>query len=184
MPNYKFFEVKHTTPADHEKIVFKEFNLATANIKRVRANSHENEEEDNSNKKNVFHAQPMPDFNKVKPKTSVKKDHLSTTKAEPFQLTSDVRGQDKREKLLQQIEAEKKAQLERTKFKARDFNIQEFTQRAASLSGAGSGKTTPSSALMAVVKEFKLHSLMRSQQRDEFDKKLKEKHTEAELAEI
>lgn len=37
---------------------------------------------------------------------------------------------------------------------------------------------------MAVVKEFKLHSLMRSQKRDEFDKKLKEKHTEAELAEI
>jgi hypothetical protein len=37
---------------------------------------------------------------------------------------------------------------------------------------------------MAVVKEFKLHSLMRSQQREEFEKKMKEKHTEAEIAEI
>jgi hypothetical protein len=34
----------------------------------------------------------------------------------------------------------------------------------------GSGKTTPSSALIAVVKEFKLHSLMRSQQREEFER--------------
>ncbi len=41
MPNYKFFEIKHLIPADHEKIAFKEFNLATANIKRVRANSHD-----------------------------------------------------------------------------------------------------------------------------------------------
>jgi len=37
---------------------------------------------------------------------------------------------------------------------------------------------------MAVVKEFKLHSLMRSQHREEFEKKIKEKHTEAEIAEI
>ena len=124
----------------------------------------------------------MPDFNKLKPKTSVKKD-TCLTKAEPFQLTSDLRGQDKRKKLIEQIEAEKKAQIEKTKFKARDFNIQEFSQRAASI-GGGSGKTTPSSALMAVVKEFKLHSLMRSQQREEFEKKMKEKNTEVEIAEI
>lgn len=108
---------------------------------------------------------------------------MSLTKAEPFQLTSDLRGQDKRKKLIEQIEAEKKAQIERTRFKARDFNIQEFSQRTASI-GGGSGKTTPSSALMAVVKEFKLHSLMRSQQREEFEKKLKERHTEAEMTEI
>ena len=124
----------------------------------------------------------MPDFNKLKPKTSVKKD-TCLTKAEPFQLTSDLRGQDKRKKLIEQIEAEKKAQIEKTKFKARDFNIQEFSQRGASI-GGGSGKTTPSSALMAVVKEFKLHSLMRSQQREEFEQKMKEKNTEAEIAEI
>jgi hypothetical protein len=49
MPNYKFFEVKHSNPAEHEKIVFKEFNLATANIKRVRANSHDQDGEDLSN---------------------------------------------------------------------------------------------------------------------------------------
>jgi len=50
----------------------------------------------------------MPDFNKLKPKTSVKKE-ISLTKTEPFQLTSDLRGQDKRKKLIEQIEAEKKA---------------------------------------------------------------------------
>jgi hypothetical protein len=44
VPNYKFFEVKHNHPSENEKIVFKEFNLATANIKRVRANSQEQEE--------------------------------------------------------------------------------------------------------------------------------------------
>jgi hypothetical protein len=49
MPNYKFFEVKHSNPAEHEKIAFKEFNLATANIKRVRANSHDQDGEDLSN---------------------------------------------------------------------------------------------------------------------------------------
>jgi hypothetical protein len=37
---------------------------------------------------------------------------------------------------------------------------------------------------MAVVKEFKLHSLMRSQKREEFERKLKDKHTEAEIVEI
>jgi hypothetical protein len=37
---------------------------------------------------------------------------------------------------------------------------------------------------MAVVKEFKLHSLMRSQKREEFERKLKDKHTETEIAEI
>lgn len=56
MPNYKFFEVKHSNPAEHEKIAFKEFNLATANIKRVRANSHDQDGEDLSNQKTVFHA--------------------------------------------------------------------------------------------------------------------------------
>ena len=64
----------------------------------------------------------MPDFNKLTPKTSVKKE-ISLTKTEPFQLTSDLRGQDKRKKLIEQIKAEKKAQIEKTKFKARDFNI-------------------------------------------------------------
>jgi hypothetical protein len=49
MPNYKFFEVKQSNPAEHEKIAFKEFNLATANIKRVRANSQDQEGEDISN---------------------------------------------------------------------------------------------------------------------------------------
>ena len=45
------------------------------------------------------------------------------------------------------------------------------------------GKSTPSSALMAVVKEFKLHSLIRSQQREDFEKRVKEKETEVEAAE-
>ena len=49
MPNYKFFEVKHSNPAEHDKIAFKEFNLATANIKRVRANSQDQDGEDISN---------------------------------------------------------------------------------------------------------------------------------------
>jgi hypothetical protein len=84
---------------------------------------------------------------------------------------------------MQQIEAQKKAELERTKFKAREFNLQEFNQRSASV-GCGSGKTTPSSALMAVVKEFKLHSLMRHQKREEFEKKIKDKHLEQDLTEI
>ena len=73
---------------------------------------------------------------------------------------------------MQQIEAERRAALEMTRFKAREFNPAEM--RAASL-GGGSGKTTPSAALMAVVKEFKLHSLLRSQKRDEYDKLKREK---------
>ena len=36
---------------------------------------------------------------------------------------------------------------------------------------------------MAVVKEFKLHSLIRSQQREEFEKRVKEKETEIEATE-
>jgi hypothetical protein len=45
VPKYKFFEVKHKDQST-DKLVFKEFNLATANIKRVRSNSHE-EKDDN-----------------------------------------------------------------------------------------------------------------------------------------
>ncbi|MFN9904823.1 MAG: hypothetical protein ACK56F_01695 [bacterium] len=59
------------------------------------------------------------------------------------------------------MEAERKAELEATCFKARDFKPLPDA-RAASV-GGGSGKTTPSAALLAVVKEFKLNSLLRVQ---------------------
>lgn len=74
--------------------------------------------------------------------------------------------------------------MELTKFKAREYHKPaEQSVRAASV-GGGSGKTTPSAALMAVVKEFKLHSLMRSQQREEFEKKKKEKDQQLQKGEI
>jgi hypothetical protein len=39
VPNYKFFEVKHNHDQERSQVVFKEFNLATANIRRIRSNS-------------------------------------------------------------------------------------------------------------------------------------------------
>ena len=60
---------------------------------------------------------------------------------------------------MQMVEEERRAALEATRFKAREFKPT-YDMRAASL-GGGSGKTTPSAALKAVVKEFKLHSLLR-----------------------
>ena len=61
MPNYKFFEVKHHQP-DHEAIVFKEFNLATANIKRIRSNSSEDKKPELDKDTKTFHPLSMPDF--------------------------------------------------------------------------------------------------------------------------
>jgi hypothetical protein len=52
MPKYKFFEVKNNSSP--KKIEFKEFNLATANIKRVRSDSNEGEQQPES--KPEFHA--------------------------------------------------------------------------------------------------------------------------------
>ena len=82
---------------------------------------------------------------------------------------------------MEQVEAERRAALEATKFKAREFKPVEM--RAASV-GGGSGKTTPSAALMAVVKGFQLHSLIRSQQREEFEAKIREREEEKQQAEI
>lgn len=53
MPNYKFFEVKHSQERDH-KIEFKEFKLATSNIRRVRSNSQEDAKPEEES--HVFHA--------------------------------------------------------------------------------------------------------------------------------
>lgn len=74
MPNYRFFKIKQLQQeTESKKIVFKEFHLATTNIKKSIS------EEEQEIK---FHAIPMPDFNKLKP--SVKKETASLTKAEPF----------------------------------------------------------------------------------------------------
>ena len=124
----------------------------------------------------------MPDFSKMKPKTCTKREVPQLTKPMAPNFTTDVRGQDKRARLLQQVEAERRAELEATRFKAREFK-QPADARAASV-GGGSGKTTPSAALMAVVKEFKLNSLLRVQQREEFDKKKKEREEEHQKAEV
>ena len=94
MPKYKFFEVKGKESA--QRLVFKEFNLATANMKRVRSSSQEQSEEADKLK---FHAQPMPDFNKLKPKTCVKKD-AGGTKSTPFEFSTLNRGVDKHSKLM------------------------------------------------------------------------------------
>ena len=138
--------------------MFKEFNLATANIRRVRSNSQDEGKQTTEAETHVFHAQPMPDFNKLKPKTCGKRDLPQLTKPLAPSFTTDARGEDKKARLMQKVADERRAALEATRFKAREFKPSEM--RAASL-GGGSGKTTPSAALMAVVKEFKLHSLLR-----------------------
>jgi len=107
----------------------------------------------------------MPDFNKLKPKTCLKTEASSATKAAPFELSTINRGEEKRAKLLQQVEEERLHALELTKFKAREFKPQDLNQQRAVSVGGNSGKNTPSATLMAAVKEFKLHSLMRNQHR-------------------
>jgi len=95
----------------------------------------------------------MPDFNK--PKTCVKKDTLSITKAEGFKLSTIERGVEKRSKFIQQVEEERKREQELAKFKAREFKPQDLKPIIQS------GKTTPNTALLSIVKEFKLHSMQR-----------------------
>jgi hypothetical protein len=59
-----------------------------------------------------------------------------------------------------------------TKFKARELKPEILHQNPLST------KSTPTSkALMAVVREFKFHSQIRQQQREEFMKHLKEKES-------
>lgn len=117
----------------------------------------------------------MPDFNKLKPKTCAKREVSQLTKPQAPQFTSDARGEEKRARLMEQVEAQRRAALEATNFKAREFKPSDV--RAASV-GGGSSKTTPSAALMAVVKDFQLHSLLRVQKREEFDKKQREREEE------
>ena len=52
----------------------------------------------------------MPDF--TKPKTCVKQEVPSTTKIEGFHLSTIERGEEKKSKWMQQVEEEKKRQLE------------------------------------------------------------------------
>ena len=122
----------------------------------------------------------MPDFSKLKPKTCEKREVSQLTKPQAPQFNSDARGEEKRARLLVQVEAQRRADLEATNFKAREFKPSEI--RAASV-GGGSSKTTPSAALMAVVKDFQLHSLLRVQKREEFDKKMREREEEQQRAE-
>lgn len=93
MPKYKFFQVQHSKDSA-KKLSFKEFNLATAGIKRVRSTSHEAEQSE----EHQFHAQPMPDFSK--PKSCVKKDSITITKAEGFKLSTIERGEEKKAKFM------------------------------------------------------------------------------------
>lgn len=72
---------------------------------------------------------------------------------------------------MHQVEEERKRELEQAKFKAREF------KDIAPKPILASGKNTPSAAL---VKEFKLHSVQRCQQREDFERRQREK--EAELS--
>lgn len=88
MPKYKFFEVKHEV---QKKITFLEFNLNTERRisrsgTRKRSSSEDNEELDVHFK---FTALPMPDFEKIKPKTCLKKSVMKSLEMAPFQLSTN-----------------------------------------------------------------------------------------------
>lgn len=72
------------------------------------------------------------------------------------------------------MEEERKRELEQAKFKAREFK--DIAPKPIIVSG----KNTPSAAL---VKEFKLHSVQRCLQREEFERRQREKEVELTMQE-
>ncbi len=53
-----------------------------------------------------FKALPMPEFDKIKPKTCLKKSVLKSCKFQLFSLQTESRGQDKKDKFVETLKKE------------------------------------------------------------------------------
>ena len=93
MPRYRFFEVKHEA---QRQIVFQEFSLATQRRLSESRNRRSNSQDESETR---FRALPMPDFQKMKPKTCLKRDPR-VIQQEPFTLRTEVRLSEKKRQLL------------------------------------------------------------------------------------
>ena len=99
MPNYKFFEPKKEAKEGEKQVQFQEFNLQTKQRKELTVNTNRKSALPSKDSATTFKAKPMPDFQTPGLQSAGTVTSLKTlTKAQPFNLTTEVRGADKKSK--------------------------------------------------------------------------------------
>lgn len=145
---------------------FNEFNLQTKQRKDLTVNT-SRKTETQKNSISPFRARPMPDFNTPGVQSQGGVCSLkSLTKAQPFNLTTDIRGAEKKAKLDSAIQIKDESGT----FKAREMPDFDKSAKHSSVSPIRTRPATLTDKVPALASE------LRSQQRQEFNKKVKEIH--------